>query len=382
MNILFLNRYDPKDIQNWSGTLYHMYHELCKKHCVDTMGAEIIGQISEFERGSFPENVFISPTENIKSINRLLSERINATNCDLIFFGDLIFIPFLDVKMPIICVSDMTFEQNRLYYTQPNEVHDEFSLLFESLALQNASNIIYSSEWIKGKAVEFYGVDPQKIHVIEFGANIPYPQDYSIEISMDICNLVFIGADWKRKGGNTLLKTYRILKEAGFPCSLTIIGSIPEYIPYDDDNSITIFPKLDKSDSKQLAKLCGILKNSHFLFLPTIFDAFGIVFCEASAYALPSISANVGGVSQAISEGKNGFLLPTDATPQNYADKIIATFNDKDRYVRLRASSRIEFETRLNWNVWGERVNKIMEESVKENKLSTKIDNITNHQKN
>jgi len=34
--------------------------------------------------------------------------------------------------------------------------------------------------------------------------------------------------------------------------------------------------------------------------------------------------------------------------------------------INLRQSSRIEFETRLNWDVWGEKVNKILENTVRE----------------
>jgi len=229
--------------------------------------------------------------------------------------------------------------------------------------LQNSSKIIFSSEWIKEEAVALYDIDPHKIHVIEFGANIPSPLDYCIDINTEICRLVFIGADWKRKGGEKVLDTYKILKKKRFPCTLTIIGSVPDYITY-EDKDLTIIHNLDKTNSKHLEKLCEILKESHFLFLPTVFDAFGIVFCEASAYALPSITANVGGVRQVVDEGKNGYLLPSDATEQDYADKITSVFNDTKGYIRLRASSRHEFETRLNWDVWAEQVNRILEDAV------------------
>jgi glycosyltransferase involved in cell wall biosynthesis len=341
-----------------------MYKELSKHHHIEIMGNELLRQLSVFEKDIFPENQIISSGKHIECLNRLLSERINALCCDVVFFGDLPFMPFLNINVPIVCVSDMTFEQNRSRYIKPDEINDKYSMHFERLMLSNASDIIYSSEWIKNKAIEVYGIKPQKIHVVEFGANIPYSDDYSVEIDTDVCRLVFIGADWKRKGGDKVLETYRILKRRGFPCSLTIIGSNPEYMRY-RDNDLTVIPKLDKADDQQLAKLCEILKESHFLFLPTVFDAFGIVFCEASAYAVPSITANVGGVGQAVNDGKNGFLLSPDATAQDYADKIMATFSDRESYIWLRASARDEFETRLNWSVWGERVNSILENAIK-----------------
>ena len=102
-----------------------------------------------------------------------------------------------------------------------------------------------------------------------------------------------------------------------------------------EDDGLTIIPFLDKSKPKDLERLCDILYQSHFLILPTEFDALGIVFCEASAYGVPSIAANVGGVSQPVREGKNGFLLPPTATAEDYAEKIKAVFSDKESYIKL-----------------------------------------------
>ena len=116
-------------------------------------------------------------------------------------------------------------------------------------------------------------------------------------------------------------------------------------------------------------KFCKILSESHFLVLPTRFDAFGIVVCEASAYALPSITADVGGVNQAVKNGKNGYMLPDDASANDYAEKIQSVFRDRESYFKLRASSRHEFETRLNWDVWGEKVDWILEDVIKKWKL-------------
>ncbi|MFK2249198.1 glycosyltransferase [Bacteroides fragilis] len=114
-----------------------------------------------------------------------------------------------------------------------------------------------------------------------------------------------MGKNWQKKGGDKVLGAYRKLKSDGFRCTLTIIGSIIRE-PYDEDENLVIIPYLDKSQPEHLERFCNILQEAHFLVLPTEFDAFGIVFCEASAYAVPSIAANVGGVSQPVREGKTG----------------------------------------------------------------------------
>ena len=201
---------------------------------------------------------------------------------------------------------------------------------------------------------------------MEFGANIPTPKDYyAVDIDMSACRLVFIGKNWEKKGGNKALQAYRLLKDEDFSCSLTIIGSAPKEIS-DMDKDLSTIPFLDKANQVQLKEFCRILSEAHFLVLPTEFDAFGIVFCEASAYVVPSIAANVGGVGRPVKEGKNGFLLPAEATARDYADKIKSVFQDRANYIKLRVSSRHEFETRLNWDVWGDKVNKILEDVAKD----------------
>ena len=367
MNILFLARYDPRDINRWSGTLFHIYHKLKEKNTIEVVGAEILNQVNTFAKGNFPPDTFIPLDRYIKNFNRLLSERIIFFDFDLLFFGDLLFIP-LDINIPYVLFTDMIYEQVKIHFEKPDEKDIKTCTNLEGLLFDTTYKIIFTSEWIKEKAIESYHVNPSKIHVVEFGANIPTPTNYTIDIDMNICRLVFIGKNWKKKGGDKVLQAYRQLKSEGFPCTLTIIGSVPEN-ELEEDKDLTIIPFLNKAKKEHLERLCAILSESHFLVLPTEFDAFGIVFCEASAYALPSIAANVGGVGQAVKEGKNGYLLPADATANDYAEKIKTVFNDKENYFKLRQSARNEFEIRLNWDVWGEKVNKILEDAVEEWKL-------------
>ena len=366
MNIALLTRMNPNDINVWSGTIYHIYQTLKEKHNVEIIGTEILQQIDFFSKMNhtvitFPEIKYY------EKLSKLLSERINRFDFDLIFLGDVLMNP-LTFNIPFVALSDINFEQRKEFFKPPCKELTETCLRLEKLFLDKTFRIIYTSEWIKRKTVEYYNIDPKKIDIVEFGANIPTPTDYTIEISMDICRLVFIGKNWEKKGGDKVLQAYIQLKKEGFPCSLTIIGSTPKEAFEDEDDDLIVIPSIDKSKKDQLDELCGILSKSHFLVLPTVFDAFGIVFCEASAYGVPSIATNVGGVGQTIKEGKNGFLMPPDATASDYVEKIKTVFSDKECYYSLRRSSRKEFETRLNWDVWGERVNRILEDAVREHK--------------
>lgn len=113
MNIIFLTRFDPRNINNWSGTLYYIYNKLREKHNIKIIGIEILDQLNFFKSRSYSKNVFVPKDKYIRILNRLLSERIDLLHFDLIFFGDLLFLPYLDVDLPIVYLSDITFEQLR-----------------------------------------------------------------------------------------------------------------------------------------------------------------------------------------------------------------------------------------------------------------------------
>lgn len=363
MNIAFLTTLNPNDINSWSGTTFHVFNTLKKRHNVKVIGINMFLQLTSYSFGNFSDKSTIDRYSQI--LGNLCSEQIKLfSGCDLVFFGDLYLAPFLQVNMPIIHFSDVTYHSFRDYLDrkEDEETIQKIEMIEKNLLTEKYTTIIYSSEWAKLNTIKYYGIDPRKIHIVEFGANIPTPEDYIIKIDVKVCNLVFIGKNWFKKGGDKVLGAYYKLKSEGFPCTLTIIGSVPEILEGEKD--LTIIPFLNKSNPIHMKKLCNILKNAHFLVLPTEYDAFGIVFCEASAYAVPSIATNVCGVSQPIHEGKNGYLLPLNATADDYAKKIRVVFENKEDYYKLRASSRHEFETRLNWNVWEKKVNKILEETV------------------
>lgn len=108
-----------------------------------------------------------------------------------------------------------------------------------------------------------------------------------------------------------------------------------------------------------------LYRESHFLIVPTLFDCYGIVFCEAAAYGVPSLAANVGGVGQIIRSGENGFLLSPKTDATGYAECIIQTI-EKDTYRTLSDSAIADFSKRLNWNVWLEKTMDVLSELMTE----------------
>ena len=104
-----------------------------------------------------------------------------------------------------------------------------------------------------------------------------------------------------------------------------------------------------------------IITESDFLLVPTMAEAAGIMFCEASAFGLPSFTHHVGGTPDYVVNGVNGYGFPLGTTAKEFADKIKECIRSGE-LDKMRATSRQFYEERLNWRKWSEEFKKICEE--------------------
>jgi glycosyltransferase involved in cell wall biosynthesis len=192
------------------------------------------------------------------------------------------------------------------------------------------------------------------IRIQPYGANIIQPPSRAAALAArpsGPIRLLFIGVNWQRKGGSIALRAHHILRQRGIDSQLTVIGCRPENGA--DLSEVTVIPYLDKNDPVQNEILANSYLLADIFLLPTRSECYGIVFCEAAAYGLPSLTTATGGVPDVVCDGKNGFCLPVEADGSAYADKIEMILADPKAFDDLRRSSRDFYETRLNWQSWG-----------------------------
>ena len=229
----------------------------------------------------------------------------------------------------------------------------------ERRAFERARVVCFSSEWAADDAVRVYGVDPGKVCVVPFGAICApvYADEAEAGAAIgsrerDVLHLVFSGVDWYRKGGPLVLETAERLQRAGVAVRVSIAGCVPPA-----ETRLPAYVEtlgfLDKQDAGQLARWDRLMRSAHLLFVPSRADCFGLVYAEASAYGVPSVASDVGGVGSAVRPGGNGVLLPVHASAEQFADAIAELWHDRNAYGRLARASFTEWRTRLNWDVAG-----------------------------
>lgn len=275
-------------------------------------------------------------------------------------------IAFLETDIPIVLIEDANFALLHNYYAEYSNLLKRSAYetnALEELAIKKASLVLHPSEWAVRSTIQSYHADEQKVRVVPFGANFDTPPPIEVvqnKKKSDRCRLLFVGVDWQRKGGEIAFETLLKLEEMDIRAELIVCGCIP---PSNfSHESMKVIPYLNKSDEKQRREFEKLFETSDFLFLPTRSECYGMVFCEASAYGLPIITTNTGGVSGAVRDGENGFMLPLSASGTEYARLIAKIYRDDQRYAELVRSSRAAFDERLNWDAWGITVKKLITE--------------------
>jgi glycoside transferase family 4 len=355
MRIAFLSSLDPYNIQSWSGTLYQMLAVLQHSHQVCWVGGDFFAKKRNVHSIRYPKRVFI-PEMYIDYWAELLNDFFQHHIFDIIIARDYFFIAQLETDIPIVYIGDTTLDLMKSYL----QLSPQFIALadeIEQLAIQQATLVVYSSEWAARNAIEHYKVPLEKIKVIEFGAN--FTTDYSsVPQWKECCHLLFVAKDWKEKGGEIVLETCKYLKTKGFHYKLTVIGCSIDV----KDPDVEVIGYLDKSNSKDLLLLIKKYKEANIFLMPTRFDCFGIVYAEAASFGIPSFGTDVGGVRQVIKEGINGYLLPIEAKGEEYAQQIIKLYTDKRRYKSLCILTQEDAKKRLNWKVWNNKMTQLFRE--------------------
>jgi glycosyltransferase involved in cell wall biosynthesis len=98
---------------------------------------------------------------------------------------------------------------------------------------------------------------------------------------------------------------------------------------------VILHGRLNKTDPGQYETFLSLYRDAHFFIMPSRQEAYGIVYCEAAAFGRPAIAAQTGGVGTIVGDDRTGLLFPLEATPADYADRILALWSQPEAYVAM-----------------------------------------------
>lgn len=142
--------------------------------------------------------------------------------------------------------------------------------------------------------------------------------------------LSFVGRSFYGKGGPSLLKAYEILTRKYDNLVLRYKGLIPEkYMAY--AKSLKGFEFVGNEHLPREKLFEKMYLSSDIYVMPTSKDNYGVVFLEAMSAGLPIVSTTSFTVPEIVEDGKNGYLVKTHLTHENYYDRVPQYVRDTRR---------------------------------------------------
>lgn len=96
------------------------------------------------------------------------------------------------------------------------------------------------------------------------------------------------------------------------------------------------------------------LKQARIFVLTSRTEGLSLAMMEAMMCGLPAVVSNVGDLGDLVTDGVSGYLVD-EASPEAFADRIVAILSDRDRYAVFSHASRsaaLRYETGATTHLW------------------------------
>lgn len=365
LRIGYISTGDVSNVSNWSGLVKNIHdalvtygHIVQKIDHIDPpvpLGTKLRGWVSRL--------LFRTPYDYYRdvwlarAIARMAERKASNLSLDCLVSPGTRPVALMRTHLPIATWADATFHSLLNLYPQFSNISWDSirqGHYLERQAHKNSTLIAFSSQWAADDALNYYGVAPDKVSVIPFGANCQSPFLTEIEAKAAVLRriampfrILFIGIDWERKGGPLALKVLVELRRRGIDVELWIVGCTP--FQESPPAGVRCFGHLNKSLPEDAAKLHQCLLDCHLFFMPSRAECFGVVFAEAAAYAMPSLATRAGGIPDAVADGISGFLFDHNSSPEVYAEMLMKFTKDTAFLMKFSMQAYHFHCSTLNW---------------------------------
>lgn len=212
-------------------------------------------------------------------------------------------IPVLHPKRPHFVYTDHTIRAN-LHYVDGERKVDLWRecLPFEEDLIRRARMVFTMSRHVSRSLVEQYGLPLQKVMQVNAGCNTPSPPNLDPR-RFEHLRILFIGARRESKGGPTLVKAFRKVRQRLPGASLTIVGCTPP----------ASGPGIHVVGRASQEEVSSYLGRAACFCMPSRWEPFGIAYLEAMRAGLPVIASDLGAAPDFVIDGETGYRVdPAD----------------------------------------------------------------------
>lgn len=239
------------------------------------------------------------------SAQRQLKKALSANNFDSVYFHTqnvALLSGGIANQYPVVISTDATNHllsemgwDGRLPFTK---LTWKPGIILERRIMKRAKRIIAWSNWVRDSLVHQYGINEEKIEVIR--PFVPIPKSQIKRRTNNRPKLLFVGRDFQRKGGESLLRCFRQHFRDVSDLHIVTTSKVPE------EMNVHVHHNISGQDLESL------YRTSDVFAFPTWKDCSPQVVLEAMSFGLPVITTDVGALPEMVQHGYNGFVVHPD----------------------------------------------------------------------
>ena len=237
-----------------------------------------------------------------------------------------------------------------------------FKEFISKLVLKNADAVIALTEDMK---MEIQKICDKEIYVIPNGIDLKRFENLSregvrrrLKITGEQKIIMFVGTLRSVKGLKYLIQAMDIIKQKDAEVKLMLVGDGEERQDLEK-----LVKELDLEDRVIFVgkvfneKVPEYMAASDVFVLPSLSESFGIVNLEAMASGLPIVATKVGGLSEIVKDGENGFLVEPK-NPEQIAKKVLLILENDKLRKKISKNNKEEVK-KYTWDEIANRLEKI-----------------------
>lgn len=164
-----------------------------------------------------------------------------------------------------------------------------------------ARHLVTWSTWAMRGLIERYDVPAEKITVIAPGVSVADWARPARRMADDgPVRILFVGADFGRKGGPALLAAFRALRRSDVELHLVTRQALPP------EPGVVVYNTMQPNSPA----LRALFHHCDIFCLPTLGDCLPMALAEAGAAGLPLVSTAVAAIPEIVRDGETGQLVP------------------------------------------------------------------------
>lgn len=270
----------------------------------------------------------------------------------ILTFGSLFSPRFVDWRQPVVTFKDYTVELLRRSgwaHGIPSAELNQWAAAERELC-RSVAIAFTASENTRRSMIEDYGVPEDHVEVVGEGLCFDDPP-FHVPSRPRALNILFVGKDFERKGGNDLLAAFGRVHAQMPAAVLTIAGPPARHAGRLQDGVRWVGLVKDRDAVRAL------YENATVFALPSRCEPFGLAFLEAMAFEVPCIGTRRDAMPEIVEDGVTGYLVETGDKAM-LADRLLRLLEDQTLAKAMGEAGHARVRARFQWSHVTERMDR------------------------